>query len=137
MSLFRYTSTLAIIVGSATLSGELAAADLDFSRPEFSQIWRKNGTGNTMTFNGNERLSVNFTGPVFSKYNTQQASYSKCQAGKDGGANLCISGANFDCAFFTLMSKDGKVNLSFVRGGPSGDTFCRAMEGDYTAAKSN
>ncbi len=64
-------------------------------------------------------------------FNTSDATYSRCDLGRDGGANLCVSGRLFDCAFYVTISRNGEANLDLRRAGPNGDDFCRGMAGDY------
>jgi hypothetical protein len=108
----------------------VSARDLDFSQREFKATWRQKGTGNKITFHRERQtFSVEFGGKYLS-FNTSDATYSRCTEGRDGGANLCVSGRLFDCAFLVTVSTNNEANLDLRRAG-GGDDFCRGMSGDY------
>ena len=108
----------------------LAADPLDLDAREFRTTWRKSGTGDKITFDNQKKLfGAEFSGK-FTMFNTSDGTYSSCTPGKDGGANLCVSGRLFDCAFLVTWSTGNIGNLSLRRAG-FGDEFCRNMSGDY------
>jgi hypothetical protein len=111
-------------------SSSAFADDLDFDQREFKATWRQRGTGNKISFSKTKgSFAVEFGGR-FIEYNTSDATFSRCDAGRDGGANLCVSGRSFDCAFLVTLSKSNVAYLDLRRSG-RGDVFCRGMQGDY------
>ncbi len=124
---------LTFLVAAASfsaLSDDALAADLDFTTREFKTTWRKKGTGNKIIFDKSRQTFAVEFGGVFAAVNTSDASYSRCTSGRDGGANLCVSGRSFDCSFFATMSVGKIANLDLRRSGGN-DNFCNGMAGDY------
>jgi hypothetical protein len=105
------------------------AADLDFEQREFKTTWRQKGTGNRISFSRPRQLGVEFGGQ-FGEFNTLDATFSKCDPGRDGGANLCVSGRRFECAFLVTLSQSRVAYLD-LRRAPRADRFCSAMQGEY------
>ena len=121
---------LGLGLGLMFTTPEVQAADPDFTKREFKTTWRQRGTGNKITFHKTKQsLSIEFGGKYLS-FNTSDANYSRCTSGRDGGANLCISGRLFDCSFLVTMSTRDEANLD-LRRAEGGDDFCRGMSGDY------
>jgi len=113
----------------------VSADALDLNREEFRSTWRKKVTGGKITFDKTKRsFSVEFSG-TYMQFNTSDANYSHCTSGRDGGANLCVSGRMFDCAFLVTVSTGNEVHLELRRAGPMGDDFCRGMSGEYVVLR--
>jgi hypothetical protein len=106
------------------------AEDLDFDQPVFRTTWRQINTGYTLSFDRErKKLTVEFSGS-YAKYNTSDAEYFRCGPGK-GGADLCISTKDFDCAFRVTFASTSKVAHLTLRRSGRFDVLCRAMEGRY------
>jgi len=129
----RHTIGYAIFAVALISSVSFASA-LDFDREEFRSVWRQKGTGNKISFDKVKRSFAVEFGGKYLQFNTSNASYSHCDEGRDGGADLCISGRLFDCAFLVTLSTGNEVNLDLRRAG-HGDDFCRGMSGDYVILK--
>src|SRR5437879_2994367 len=103
--------TIAILLALQPVQS-VASDQLDLDAREFTYTWRQAGAGNKITFNSSKRqFGTEFSGKYL-MFNTSDGSYSRCDAGRDGGANLCVSGRLFDCAFFVTMSTGNIANLS-------------------------
>lgn len=85
--------------------------------------WLKSGSGDNIRFLSNGDLNISFSGAatVFNGV----GSVERCA---DGGANICLVGPRFRCAYRYAFAGEG-LNLSFRTGGP--DVACRAAAGDY------
>jgi hypothetical protein len=85
--------------------------------------WLKVGSGDTLRFLPNGDLNASFGGQA-SGY-SGVGSVERCT---DGGANLCLSGPRFKCAYRYAFTSDD-LNLQFRSGSP--DIACKAAAGDF------
>jgi hypothetical protein len=85
--------------------------------------WLKSGSGENVRFSPNGDLQISFSGAA-TVYNGV-GSVERCA---DGGANICLVGPRFRCAYRYAFASDG-LNLAFRTGGP--DVACKAAAGDY------
>jgi hypothetical protein len=85
--------------------------------------WIKVGSGDTLKFFTNGDLNVSLSGPatVFSGV----GSVERCT---DGGANLCLVGPRFKCAYRYAFAEEN-LNLQLRGGGPA--VACQAAAGDF------
>ena len=89
--------------------------------------WAKAESGNRLTIKANGDIEVFLSGPP-SQYNGS-GSFERCT---DGGANMCLAGERFKCAFrYSVVQK--KLSLQFRKGAP--DVACRAIAGAYEYAR--
>ena len=86
--------------------------------------WVKAGTG--------DMLEVRSDGSVFLSLGGQVASFSGAGSIErciESGANICISGSRFKCAYRYAFSEGGIMNFQFTEGEPI--SACNALAGDF------
>jgi hypothetical protein len=89
--------------------------------------WSKAENGNRLVIKSNGEIEVFISGQA-SQYNGS-GSFERCT---DGGANMCLAGERFKCAYhYSVVQK--KLSLQFRKGGP--DVACRELSGAYEFIK--
>jgi hypothetical protein len=101
---------------------DAALAKFEANAPYLGK-WSKVGTADTISLDESGDLTVFLSGQA-SPFSGQGST----QTCTDAGANLCLIGARFRCAFrYSIVQ--GILNLQFRTGGP--DTPCKALSGEF------